>query len=61
MRVILDFVTSQLHVSESAFLSMDKSIISSGNCYNCNVDDECLSIFNSLITSFSSVLEIVSR
>lgn len=45
---ILDYVTSSLQISEASLLKADKSVIVSGVGYNCEVNDECLKIFENL-------------
>ena len=48
MKNILDYITVALQISESALLFADKSTIVSGDGYNCDIDDNCLSIFENL-------------
>ncbi len=45
---ILDYITASLQISESAILFTDKTTIISGDGYECNVDAECLKIFDDL-------------
>lgn len=48
VRNILDYITVALQISESALLFVDKSTIVSGEGYNCDIDENCLSIFENL-------------
>ena len=50
---ILDFVTVTLQISETALLLTDKSVYASGeeNRTLCNIDDDCLKIFDKLTIS----------
>ena len=48
MKNILDYITVALQISESALLFADKSTIISGDGYNCDIDENCLSIFENL-------------
>lgn len=45
---ILDYITVSLQISEASLLFTDKTTIVSGDGYNCDIDDECLKIFDSL-------------
>lgn len=45
---ILDYITVALQISQSSLLLTNQSTIVSGDGYNCNVDDECLKIFEGL-------------
>ena len=48
MKHILSYITDTLQISESAFLSADKTSIVGREWYNCKIDDECLAIFDEL-------------
>ena len=48
IKLILEFITASLQISEAAFLKMDKTIITSGDGYQCHIDDECIGIFTKL-------------
>ena len=45
---ILDYIADALQISESVLLFSDRKTIVSGDGYNCNIDDECLKIFENL-------------
>lgn len=45
---ILDYITVALQITRSSVLFVDKTALSSGDGYNCNIDDECLNIFANL-------------
>ncbi len=45
---IMDFISSALQVSEAATLFKDKRAIFSGDGYDCEIDEECLKIFEDL-------------
>jgi diguanylate cyclase (GGDEF)-like protein len=48
IKYILDFVADYLQISEAALLLANKTIYTSGDGYQCNVDDDCLKIFEKL-------------
>ena len=48
VRSILDYITVALQISEAAILFTDKTTIVSGDGYNCDIDDNCIEIFNNL-------------
>ena len=50
---ILDYVTASLQISEAVLLKNNKTIIVSGDGYKCNIDDDCLKIFDDLTTNNS--------
>lgn len=45
---ILDYITVSLQLTESVFLGVDKSVIISGDEVRCDIDDDCIKIFDSL-------------
>ena len=45
---ILNFITTSLQISEAVLLFTNKTTIVSGDGYNCNIDDECINIFDKL-------------
>ena len=45
---IMDYVADSLQISEAAYLMVDRSNITSGEGFQCMVDDECLKIFDKL-------------
>lgn len=51
MKNILDYITVALQISQSSFLLTNKTTIVSGDGYNCNIDDECLNIFENLTSN----------
>ena len=51
IKLILEFITSSLQISEAAFLKVDKSVITTGDGYHCHIDDECINIFSKLTAS----------
>ena len=45
---ILNYIENVMQISEAAFLSMDKKTITSGEGYDCCIDEECLEVFDYL-------------
>jgi len=45
---ILEYVKQVLHISEAALLFSNKKVIIGGEGYNCNIDDDCLDLFDKL-------------
>ena len=45
---ILTYIENVMQISEAAFLSVDKKTITSGEGYDCCIDEECLEIFDYL-------------
>ena len=48
MKHILNYITDTLQISESVFLSTDKTSIVGRDGFNCTIDDECLEVFDGL-------------
>ncbi len=48
IRHILNFITDTLQITESVFLKTDKTSLVGRVGFDCNIDDECLAIFDDL-------------
>ncbi len=45
---ILNHITYALHISEAVYLKTDKTSITGGEGYKCNIDETCIDIFENL-------------